>query len=421
MSSQCDLVVLEDFSNKACTTPKVFSEELAKTLNLTNASFAEVAVEDCFSACEIAECSASDEFDPIQLLYTVSIQVLVFMLVFGLAGSVEFDHFKERIKSRGIKIGLFCQFFLMPAIGFATVAMFLEVLDPLYAITLLIICSSPGGSYSNWWCNLINADLALSVAMTTVSTLLSLAMLPLNIYLYVEIGYKTLSPENAQEVVKLLPFEVIGYTLAVVISAVVLGITFGVNYPQYMGRVNKIGTFAGFVSIALGAFASSTSCAPPWGQDILLYIAVAVPVFAGLGLAMGAASLANLPKPQRVAVSLETAYQNTGIALAVSLALGPSGRAAAVIPVVYGGYEAVVFGVFCVLMWYIGWTLSPADESFCVTIFADHQHSIKSHPYYKGYHGDDGADIEEPKDHAGHNSNQVTDVAMAVPVDKEDI
>ena len=32
-----------------------------------------------------------------------------------------------------------------------------------YGITLLIVASSPGGSYSNLWCSLFNADLALSV------------------------------------------------------------------------------------------------------------------------------------------------------------------------------------------------------------------------------------------------------------------
>ena len=46
-----------------------------------------------------------------------------------------------------------------------------------------------GGSYSNLWCSLFNADLALSVAMTTVSTIMSLVMLPLNLLIYINLTY----------------------------------------------------------------------------------------------------------------------------------------------------------------------------------------------------------------------------------------
>ena len=46
---------------------------------------------------------------------------------------------------------------------------------------LQVVVSYPGGAYSNWWCSLFNADLMLSVASTALSTLLSAALLPLNL------------------------------------------------------------------------------------------------------------------------------------------------------------------------------------------------------------------------------------------------
>ncbi|CAK9011450.1 Solute carrier family 10 member 6 (Sodium-dependent organic anion transporter) [Durusdinium trenchii] len=338
-------------------------------------------------ACEVEEfCSEGSTAEDIA--YTVVIQVLVFLLVFGLAGSVDFGHFRQRFKSRGVYIGLLCQFILMPFIGFVVVAIFRDVLDPLYAVSLLIICASPGGSYSNWWCNLINADLALSVAMTTVSTIVSAVVLPINIILYIELGYKALSPDNAQEIVELLPYEVIAYTLANVICAVCTGLYFGYHYPHRMKLVNFIGTTAGFLSIILGVVASSTSCAEPWGQEFLVYFAVLLPLIFGLALAMGLSSLAGLPKPQRVSVAIETAYQNTGISLAVALSLGAEGRAAAIVPVMYGGYEAVGFGIYALTAWYIGWTLSPPDVPLWKAMLNSYQDTIVDHPHYKGYHGD---------------------------------
>jgi len=351
---------------------------------------------DCLTACQVEDCK-DNGLTSADIAYRVIIQILIFMLVFGLAGSVDFNHFKERFRSRGVYIGLLCQFLLMPLVGFVTVAIFQNVLPPLYAVALLIVCASPGGSYSNWWCNLINADLALSVAMTTVSTLVSVVVLPINVIVYIELGYKKVNPEGADEVVRLLPYTVIGYTLANVIVAVITGLYFGYNYPKLQKKANFYGTIAGFISIIMGVFASTTSCADAFGQDILVYIAVMIPVWVGLFAAMGFASLARLPKPQRVAVSIETAYQNTGIGLAVTLSLGSEGRAAAIVPVLYGGYEAVIFGIYALLAWYIGWTLSPKDASLITILLNSYQDTIPGHPHYKGYHGDDGTELTDDR------------------------
>jgi predicted Na+-dependent transporter len=302
----------------------------------------------------------------------------------------------------------------MPLIGFATVAVFNSVLDPLFAISLLIICASPGGSYSNWWCNLINADLALSVAMTTVSTIVSSFVLPLNIYLYIEVGYKALNEEKSDEILALLPYEVLGYTLANVIVAVISGLIFGYKFPDRMKIFNLAGTAAGFLSILLGVVASGDSCADPFGQPFVVYLAVLVPVIAGLFAAMGFATLAGLPKPQRVAVSIETAYQNTGIALAVTLSLGSEGRAAAIVPLVYGGYEAVCFGAYAVFAWYIGWTLSPPDESFWVIIYKSYQDTIDDHPHYKGHKK------SKPDNKVNPDERKSVEVTAAVDADEEE-
>ena len=45
------------------------------------------------------------------------------------------------------------------------------------------------GAFSNFFCNLMNADLTLSIAMTTTSTVISLFMLPVNTLLYVGVKY----------------------------------------------------------------------------------------------------------------------------------------------------------------------------------------------------------------------------------------
>ena len=74
---------------------------------------------------------------------------LLFALVFGMSATVDTACMKQQVKNRkAIMLGIFCQFVLLPFLGFIIVNMM--QLDATLGITLLVVTSSPGGSYSNW-------------------------------------------------------------------------------------------------------------------------------------------------------------------------------------------------------------------------------------------------------------------------------
>ena len=78
--------------------------------------------------------------------------IFLFFLIFGMSATVDFSHFKTQIKNtRAIATGLVLQFIVLPFIGFLIVKV--GKLDQVMGITLLIITSSPGGAYSNWFCS----------------------------------------------------------------------------------------------------------------------------------------------------------------------------------------------------------------------------------------------------------------------------
>ena len=78
--------------------------------------------------------------------------IFLFFLIFGMSATVDFSHFKTQIKNtRAIATGLVLQFIVLPFIGFLIVKF--GKLDQVMGITLLIITSSPGGAYSNWFCS----------------------------------------------------------------------------------------------------------------------------------------------------------------------------------------------------------------------------------------------------------------------------
>jgi bile acid:Na+ symporter, BASS family len=75
--------------------------------------------------------------------------LLLFALVFGMSATVDMASMQTQMRNKNaIFLGFFCQFVMLPLLGFFTVKIL--NLDPALGITLLVVVCSPGGSYSNW-------------------------------------------------------------------------------------------------------------------------------------------------------------------------------------------------------------------------------------------------------------------------------
>ena len=75
---------------------------------------------------------------------------LLFVLVFGMSATVDMYTLRSHLKNTSaILTGAFLQFFVLPLLGFLVVKIF--KMDESIGITLLVVTSSPGGSYSNWY------------------------------------------------------------------------------------------------------------------------------------------------------------------------------------------------------------------------------------------------------------------------------
>lgn len=240
-------------------------------------------------------------------------------------------------------------------------------LEKTFATVLIILVSSPGGAYSNFWCSMSNADLALSVAMTTVSTLASLFMLPLNLTIYVNTLYPMVGPVEPCNITANISvvssctsaaaadWVNLGVTLAIVISAVLVGLAFGYSFPRYQSIANFLGQVMGMASIILSVTASSDSETKPWEQPAHVILACLTPLVAGLTAAVLCTTCFGLKGPQKLAIGVETAYQSVTIALLYALSLQtPEGREAAGLTVIYGAGEVLVFSVFCFIAWRLG-------------------------------------------------------------------
>ena len=273
--------------------------------------------------------------------------------------------------SKALLAGVTLQFLILPFVGFAVVNIFR--LDYAAGVTLLVVTSSPGGSYSNWWCSLFNAELALSVTMTAISTLMSIVMLPINLLIYASISY-------SNEVVKNLDWGDLFISLVVVIGGISGGVISSavMNSTRFNLNANKLGNLAGIALVTYSALVSSSSeDASLWSQDGKFYAAILAPALIGVTVATWLASKCNLEKPERVAVAVEACYQNTGIATSVAIAMfsgNDKDLATAIsVPLFYGVCEMVILACYCLGCWKLGWTKAPADENICVVITTSYE------------------------------------------------
>lgn len=305
------------------------------------------------------------------IILEITGNLLLFALVFGMSATVDTAAIQQQVRNKtAILLGLFCQFILLPFLGFAVVN--LLDLDAPLGITLLVVTSSPGGSYSNWWCSMFNADLALSVTMTAISTILSVISMPVNLIMYANLSYEA-------DVTQDLDWTSVFVALAVVITAIAAGLysSYRSTSKKFNLICNKIGNFAGFALILFSATVTNTGDADSkiWSRHWSFYVACIAPCVLGLAIASLLASVFQMEKPERITVAVECCYQNVGIATSLALTMfkGNDLNNAMGIPFFYGTCEAILVGIYCVGCWKAGWSKAPADESFWKILFTTYE------------------------------------------------
>jgi ACR3 family arsenite efflux pump ArsB len=84
------------------------------------------------------------------IMGAIAADLLLFFLVFGMSATTDIAHVRKQLRNRNALLtGISLQFIILPFVGFVVVK--LLRLDAPLGITLLVVTSSPGGSYSNWY------------------------------------------------------------------------------------------------------------------------------------------------------------------------------------------------------------------------------------------------------------------------------
>jgi len=106
------------------------------------------------------------------------ILVVVQLVMFGMGTQMSLRDFAGVIQSpRGVLVGVVCRFTVMPLVGFVLIKLF--HFEPEIAAGVILIGSCSSGLASNVMAYLAKSNLALSVTITAVTTVLAVVMTPL--------------------------------------------------------------------------------------------------------------------------------------------------------------------------------------------------------------------------------------------------
>ncbi|MCY1056283.1 bile acid:sodium symporter [Nannocystis sp. SCPEA4] len=241
--------------------------------------------------------------------------LLLVVLMMGMGASLTLADFRAVLqRPRGPLIGLASQYGWMPLIAF-TLARALELPND-QAISLIIVGCTPGGTTSNLFTYYAKADVALSISMTALSTIVAVVVMPLLLVVYAS---------SFSDATLKVPYGNITTTLAVMLVPLALGMFVRARKPAAAGTLEKVGSLAGIGVLALLIVTGLVRNGELLAQTTpAMYVAAIGLGVLGFGLGYLLAALLRLERAGRRAIAFETGIQNSPLALGIILASFPA-------------------------------------------------------------------------------------------------
>ncbi|SMD45619.1 bile acid:Na+ symporter, BASS family [Aquiflexum balticum DSM 16537] len=250
---------------------------------------------------------------------------LLQIIMFGMGTSMSLKDFQGVVKMpKGVLVGVLCQFSIMPFIGYSLAKS--SGFPPEIAAGLILIGCSPSGMASNVMSFLAKANLALSITITAITTMLAPFVTP------VLMGW--LAGEFVEVDVMKMVMDIV--------KIVIIPIGAGLLFNKYLGGkvkwldaamplVSMIGIAVIIVIITAAGRDSLLNIGP------LLILLVVIHNLSGYTLGYWAGKLFRMDERDCRTIALEVGMQNAGLASGLAKEMG---KIATV------GLAAAVFGPF---------------------------------------------------------------------------
>ncbi len=274
-------------------------------------------------------------------LTDIFLPILVIVIMFGLGLNLTIDDFKRvAVYPKAAIIGLFNQLVILPLAGFLLASLF--SLSPELAVGIMIVAAAPGGAASNVITHLLEADTALSVTLTALSSLVAFITIPL------WVGLALSQFINRAEAVSVPVVQLSLQVALVTLIPVGLGLFVRSRWPGFFENTKslvKIGSGV-LIIVAIVVFLIDQR------EDLSHFlvqagIAAAILCLSTTLLGYGTANLFKLRPATRITIAVETGIQNVPLSLTIAAGILGNPRFA-ISPAAYGLIMVMLMAVILV-------------------------------------------------------------------------
>ena len=275
----------------------------------------------------------TDVFLPLALAF------IMFALGLGLTGN---DFLRVARQSRDFFVGVFSQIILLPIIAFILVKIW--PIAPELAIGVMIIAAAPGGVTSNILTSFAKGDVALSISLTAIISLVSVITIPFIVLTSVGL----LSNTNVTEDISLIAMSrdmFLIVTVPVILGMLLRKFVSGIAL-KFEPIAKKISTIL-FVLVLLGAIAAER-------ENVVSYFAQAGLITLVLNVIMMVvafylAQLLGSKAEQKKCITIECGLQNGTLAIFVATSIFGGGMY--VIPA--ATYSLIMFATSLIFIYFV--------------------------------------------------------------------
>ncbi len=242
----------------------------------------------------------------VSFIKTSYINPLLGVVMFGMGLTLKLSDFRVVFSHpKDVCIGTVAQFTVMPLLAYLLAKAF--SLPPELAVGVILVGTCPGGTSSNVMTYLCKGDVALSVGMTAVSTVLAPVVTPLLTYLYA----------GATVHVDLLSM------FLSIIQVVILPIALGFAVNRFFGRfaeraVDVLPLVSTLAIVAIVGAVVSVNAGRLLSCGLLILLVVVLHNVLGYLLGYTAARALRMSNAKCRTVSIEVGMQNSGLATSLA-------------------------------------------------------------------------------------------------------
>jgi len=259
----------------------------------------------------------------------------LFIITLGMGLSIEARDFKNIfLYPKAVLTGLLSQMILLPVIAFLIATA--SHIDPVFKVGLILIAACPGGATSNLVNFMLNGNVALSISITIINSIITLFTIPLLVRTALLIFME-------RDAMIHLPYsETLVNLFIVVVIPAFTGVLIRHYYPGFAKRLERPLRYilpGILLTVYLGVLLIDESDEAAKLIDFInvlpyTFLLNLVSMLAGFGIGYAT----GLSNRNRFTIAVETGLQNSTLAIFIAATL-LNDQVMSIVPIIYGSFS----------------------------------------------------------------------------------